>query len=60
MVYGSSQARVQLELQRPAYAPVKAVQDLSHQPAPQPQQFGIQATSATYTTVHSNARSLTH
>ena len=29
-------------------------------PTPQPQQRGIQATSVTYTTVHGNARSLTH
>ena len=29
-------------------------------PTPQPQQLGIQAASATYTTAHSNARSLTH
>ena len=27
---------------------------------PQPQQFGVRAASATYTTVHSSARSLTH
>ena len=32
----------------------------SHQPMPQPQQFGIWATSATYTTAPSNAGSLTH
>ena len=30
------------------------------QPTPQPQQLGIRATSATYTTAHGNARSLTH
>ena len=30
------------------------------QPAPQPQQHGIQADSATYTTAHGNARSLIH
>ena len=30
-----------------------------HWPKPQPQQIGIQATSATYTIVHSNAGSLT-
>ena len=32
----------------------------SHRPTPQPQQRGIQAASATYTTAHGNARSLTH
>ena len=32
----------------------------SCQPTPQPQQCGIQITSATYTTVHSNAGSPTH
>ena len=32
----------------------------SCQPIPQPQQHRIQATSATYTTVHGNTRSLTH
>ena len=32
----------------------------SSQPTPQPQQHRTQAMSATYTTVHSNARSLTH
>ena len=29
-------------------------------PTPEPQQLGIQASSATYTTAHGNARSLTH
>ena len=32
----------------------------SCQPTPQPQQCGIRATSATYTTAHGNARSITH
>ena len=32
----------------------------SRQPTPQPQQHQIQATSAAYTTSHSNAGSLTH
>ena len=32
----------------------------SCQPRPEPQQLGIQASSATYTTAHGNARSLTH
>ena len=32
----------------------------SHQPMPEPQQRGIQATSVTYTTAHGNAGSLTH
>ena len=32
----------------------------SHQPTPEPQQLGIQAASATYTTAHGNARSPTH
>ena len=32
----------------------------SCRPTPQPQQHQIQAVSATYTTAHSNARSLTH
>ena len=32
----------------------------SHWPTPEPQQRGIQAASATYTTAHGNARSLTH
>ena len=34
-------------------------QNWSRQPTPQPQQRGIQATSVTYTTVHSNSRFLT-
>ena len=32
----------------------------SHQPMPKPQQHGIRAESATYTTAHGNAGSLTH
>ena len=32
----------------------------SHWPMPEPQQLGIRAESATYTTAHGNARSLTH
>ena len=40
---------VQLELQLPAYTT-----------APQPQQRGIRAVSATYTTVRGHAGSLTH
>ena len=32
----------------------------SRQPTPQPQQLGIRAVSATYTTAHGNAGSLTH
>ena len=32
----------------------------SHRPTPQPQQRGIQTASATYSTAHSNAGSLTH
>ena len=32
----------------------------SHWSIPQPQQHQVQATSATYTTSHGNARSLTH
>ena len=43
--FGSSQARGQ-------------IRSCSCQPTPQP--HGIQAMSATYTTAHSNARSLTH
>ena len=35
-------------------------QSFSCQPMPQPQQRRIQAVSATYTTAHGNARSLTH
>ena len=35
-------------------------QSYSCQPVPQPQQCGIQVTSASYTTVRSSARSLTH
>ena len=35
-------------------------QSCSHQPMPEPQQLGIQVTSATYTSAHSNTRSLTH
>ena len=35
-------------------------QSCSHWPTPQPQQCQIRAASATYTTSHSNARSLTH
>ena len=35
-------------------------QSYSHRPTPEPQQRKIQASSATYTTVHGNARSLTH
>ena len=37
-----------------------AIQSCSCQPTPEPQQRGIPATSATYTTAHSNSRSLTH
>ena len=32
----------------------------SHRPMPEPQQCGIRAASATYTTAHGNARSLIH
>ena len=32
----------------------------SHRPTPEPQQRGIRAASATYTTAHGNAGSLTH
>ena len=32
----------------------------SHRPTPEPQQCGIRAASATYTTAHGNAGSLTH
>ena len=46
VAYGSSQARVKLELHL-----------LTH---PQPQQCGIQTTSATYTTAHGNAGSKIH
>ena len=35
-------------------------QSYSHRPTPQPQQLGIWATSATYSTAHGNTRSLTH
>ena len=35
-------------------------QSCSCRPTPQPQQCRIQAASTTYTTIHSNARSLTH
>ena len=35
-------------------------QSCSRQPTPEPQQHGIRAESAIYTTAHSNARSLTH
>ena len=45
--YGGSQAR----------GPIGAV---AAGPVPQPQQCGIQAMSATYTTGHGNAGSLTH
>ena len=31
-----------------------------HQPTPEPQQCGIRAASATYTTAHGNTGSLTH
>ena len=44
--YGGSQARGQ--------------NSCTHWPTPQPQQHQIQATSATYTTTHSNIGSLTH
>ena len=44
--YGSSQARVELEVQLLV--------------SPQPQQCGIPAMSATYTRAHSNTGSLTH
>ena len=47
VAYGSSQARGQTA------APAAG-------PTPQPQQHGIQAVSATYTTAHDNIRSLTH
>ena len=36
------------------------IRSCSCQPTPQPQQHGNPTASATYTTVHSNARSLTH
>ena len=45
--YGSSQARGRIRAR-------------SCQPSPQPQQHGIRAKSATYTTAHGNTRSLTH
>ena len=45
--YGGSQAR-------------GSNKSYSCQPTPQPQQCEIQAETATYTTAHSNARSLTH
>ena len=35
-------------------------QSYSHQPMPEPQQHGIRAASATYTTAHGNAGFLTH
>ena len=47
MAYGDSQAR-------------GSNQSYSCWPLPQPQQCQIWATSATYTTAHSNAKSLTH
>ena len=47
MAYGGSQAR---SLNR----------SCSHRPMPEPQQRMIRAASATYTTAHSNARSLKH
>ena len=37
-----------------------SIQSYSCRPTPQPQQLGIRATSATHTTVHSPAGSLTH
>ena len=37
---------------------IRAIAD--RQPTPQPQQHGIRAVSATYTTAHGNTRSLTH
>ena len=46
MAYGGSQARGQIGA-------------AAAWPTPQPQQHGIQAASATYTTVHSEVRSLT-
>jgi len=46
--YGGSQARGRIG------------RSCSRQPTPQPQQHGIRTASATYTTAHGNARSLTH
>ena len=59
--YGSSQAQGRIKLQLPAYATATAPLDLSsicnlHHSS---QQCGIRAASATYTTAHGNARSLT-
>ena len=51
MAYGDSQARGLTGA---------AATDLRQRPTPETQQRGIRAMSATYTTAHSNARSLTH
>ena len=48
VAYGGSQAR----------GPIGAI--ASHRATPEPQQRGIRAASATYTTAHGNAGSLTH
>ena len=48
MAYGSSQARGLIGTAA------------ARRPTPQPQQCGIRAASATYTTAHGNAGSLTH
>ena len=49
-----------LHLWHVAFARLGSNQSCSHLPTPEPQQLGIWATSAIYTTTHSNARSLTH
>ena len=45
--YGGSQAR-------------GLIRAVAAKPMPEPQQHGIRAVSATYTTAHGNARSVTH
>ena len=47
VAYGDSQAR-------------GLIGAVAARPTPEPQQLGIRAVSATYTTAHGNARSLTH
>ena len=48
------------QLQHIEVSRLEVKQSCSCQPQPQPQQHGIQAVSATYTTVHGNTGSLTH
>ena len=60
--YGSSQSRGQIGAAASSlrHRHSHAISELHLQPTPQTQQCGIWALSATYTSAHGNARSLTH